>query len=630
MYFRISHPVPSISTLAYSFYINSATPEVEEQVNRLGPQKIIASAFDWPHKNLDYHGWADTLNSLWWPRGGDEFSTLFLIITDAQADLLEENIAAQVAATTAFAAPRPYVVLSAILAPAEGTRPAEAYSPCGITPQMVEDAGGISLHEWKLYPLTPVRIPKTSTGDRFTGLWLLPLVDIRYYHRAVALNSLTGGTQIAASDDGDFPFPLLRVDHAESDPDWMPDLLGPPDDTTEHSHYVAISNNGTHPSVDAHTSWGTAVDVQAKMNNWRIVCRDVRSEYNDPDPDADQHTDFTGVVSDYPDDYEVESDLSLIDPTYHRNAMELGEYAGNLISGGESDSPVVQDLIARKLQFLFRISGDDTYYTIVLKADIEDPASVADFSEDTDGLGTVERTHIPKVFLGVEAGSRAPISQHRLALVAAAKQWMFLYFLWRRRQAFYKFPGIAPLVPNGHASLIKWTFSSTEFSTTYVAIEGIEGTDDGFCAVREGKWGRIDGEGAIADQLDGKYAWTEMEDTTAGGTFSVKANGVVGYVRNVGGASENANYAQDDASKRAVPVGLIVWMKPGTPYLDEETGDIFDHWRFTTPDLLQVVRLRLTGERNAYGHYGAVVRRWNPVTKEFDDSEIIWAVLLTG
>jgi hypothetical protein len=112
------------------------------------------------------------------------------------------------------------------------------------------------------------------------------------------------------------------------------------------------------------------------------------------------------------------------------------------------------------------------------------------------------------------------------------------------------------------------------------------------------------------------------------GAFAVKDDGRVGYVKNVGGSARTLNPGRDTADKRAVPVGLRVRMIPGTPYLDAATGEIFDHFRFDTPDLLQVVRLRLTGERNRYGHAGAVVQRWNPDIVGFEDSELIWLVLL--
>lgn len=444
-------------------------------------------------------------------------------------------------------------------------------------------------------------------------------MDLRYFWRTTGLYPVSGGTLTAATGTD---WPTIRVDHRDI-PDWMPLLRGYPDDTAAPADYVAIADNGTHPSINASYQRGLAADIQARMENWRIVSRDVRSGYNAPEGDT-QHSDFKGILADYPDvgDLDLETESS-----YHEDARRLADFTGNRIAGGDCDQTICQNLIAEKLCFMFRITGLDTFYQIVIQKDVADPIVVADLSEDTDGLGTGERLHIPKVFLGVEARSRSPESTHRAALVTAAKQWAILYYRWRRAQCFYKLPGIAPIIPNGYAATIRWDFSSTLFETTYVAVEGVEGTKDGFEAGRDARWGRIDGEGTVTAGTDGLYAWTELEDDGAGGRV-VRENGIVGTVVDVNGADATDNPARSDNDKRAVPVGMVVWVKPGTPYLDATSGLIWDAWRFTTDDLLQVIRLRLTGERNEWGHYGAVVRRWNPDTKDFEDSEIIWVTVL--
>lgn len=710
MRFRIYHP--DVSEI--SFWLNSYTPDIEEQVNRLGPTKVISSAFDWPHRFDEEHNWTDTLNSLWWPQGGDTFSSCIILSDETQVAAMRSLIAAQspifktsaetaavtfdfsgnavfratpprtaiatvssIALTSSPAgltlgtatfnastnivsfdasagsdgstyvirialtlaeggdavvgytsvqvdnssehieAPRPYIVLQAMLAPQEDGRNAESYSAAGFTAE--SDAADMTeLIAWKLYPLPPVTMTEPDATDLFPGLYLQALVDIRYFYRNTPLNALQHGSSSSRTVAIGSDFPLIRVDPRDDEPDWFPPVRGYPDDFFVPLSYDPIVGNGTHPEIDGHTSWGTAVDIQAKMNNLRVVCRDVRSNWNAIG--GNSHDTFAGVIADLPDDPGYVA-------SYHLDAISLAAVTGNLIAGGMTDSQIVRDLISTKLHVLFRVSKDDYYYSIVVQSLEKDPTQTSDLTEDPDGPTAAERTHVPKVFLGVESGTRTPTGSHRTDLVAAAKQWAILYYRWRRKQAFFKFPGIAPVMPNGHASLIRWDFASEKFETTYLAVEGVEGTDDGFCAPREPRIGRIDGEGDIADGLEGKYAWTEMEDTSIGGVFSVKANGVVGYVEGVNGAAANSNYAQDITGKTAVPVGITVQMIPGTPYIDGETGEIFDHWRFITPDLLQVVKLRLTGVVED-GYYEAVIRRWDATASQFVDHEVIWVVLL--
>ncbi len=613
MRFKLGHP----SYTANTHYIFTFNEEIKEQVNRLGPWETISSAYDWPHQTFPYRGWTDTVNSLWWPRGADQFASCILLMDDLRADDVEAMVAGQVAAMASTQAPHPYLILQALLAPAEGDRPAERYEPAGLTADEVLTE--TELIAWKLYPLPPIRLTEVDPSDTYQGLWLLPLVDARYFSRSTPLYPVTGGGSDYATGTS---WPLVRIDYRAT-PDWMPPLRAYPDDAGLPADYVAIADNGTNQGITGNDIRGLAADKQAAMENWRLVCRDVRSGYNAPEGDT-QHTDFTGIVADYPDatDLDLETDSS-----YHEDARRLGEFVGNRIAGGNSDQTIVNNLVSEKLSFLFRVQGDDHYYNIVIQKDIPDPLTVADLSEDTDGLGTVERTHVPKIYLGVEAGTRYPADTHRDDLVVAAKQWALLYYRWRRKQCFIKFPGIAPVIPNGYAATIRWDFAATKFETTYVAVEGVEGTDDGFSMLREPRWGRIDGEGTVDCGTDGLYAWTEFQDDGAGGRVE-RDNGIVGTVIDVAGASVTNNPARSDNDKRAVPVGMIVWMKPGTPYLDGTTGLIFDHWRFTTDDLLQVVRLRLTGERNEWGHYGAVIRRWDPVVKDFEDSEVIWCAVL--
>lgn len=517
MRFRISHPDVSQS---YWFYVPCFTPDVEEQVNRMGPSSAITSACDWPRERDEFHGWTDTINSIWWPDSADQFATCCILLDDTRHVQLKALIAAIHAASPSGIAPRPYVILSAILPPAEDGRSAEAYPPAGLTAAAVETAGGIALLEWKFYPLPPVRLPEPDATDDKPGLWLLPLTDIRYYTRLTALDDSDTGDTVAAGTGGSSNFPFLKIDHDEDNPDWMPPLLWYPDDTTAPSSYAAIVGNGTHPQIGPAVPFGIAADLQAGLCGWRIVCRDVRSGYNAA-PLAAQHSSFTGVLSDYPDDLTVDFNVY---SSYHRDAIRLAAYTGNLIAGGLSDSTVVQSLIPRKLLFLFRIEGSERFYEIVIRNNAALSAyatTTGDFAEDTDGLGTSERNHIPKVNFGVKASEAEPEAAERAAMVTAAKQYALLYYRWRYRQCYLKFPGIAPVIPNGHASHIVWNFSSTEFSTLYVGVQGIEPyRDDG--DGWPGNDGEKDEDPDICDPGCGWIGGLDFDDCLTGSIVSAK------------------------------------------------------------------------------------------------------------
>lgn len=696
MRIKVTHPDYSSQ---FDFYVSSFTPEAEAQVNRMGPTGIITQAYDWPRSAPPFRGWTDTVNSLWWPRGADEFASCLLLLTDEEADLVEGLVAAQVAATPAGQAPRPYLVLSALMAPKEGAKAAESYPAAGLSDADRLDAEtAVELIAWKLYPLPPVRLPEAEGADEFTGGWLLPLVDLRYFYRTVALNPRAGGSS-SSTIGGGFEFPLLRIDHSET-PDWMPRLAAYPDDAAGPLDYEAIEGNGTHPEIEAHSSWGFAADKQARMENHRIVCRDVRSNYN-AEEGRTQHASFTGVLADYPDDptldlfaagagiaarglgYEVGDTLTVtggtftsqatftvtavegggqvkavevatrgqysvapanpvsvtggggadctltvvfVPRTYHGDAIRLAAWPNNRIAGGPCDVPVVHDLMARKLQFLFEVYKDDFHYSILIAPDREDPTDILHFNEDTNGLGLEERKYTPKVFLGVDANSRYPEGAHRNDLVAAAKQWALLYYRWRRNQHYFVLPGVAPVIPNGHAAMIRWDFSSTLWQTTYVAVEGVEGTDDGFCVKREPFYARIDGEGLLEDAMDGFYAWTELDDED--GEFTEREGGRVGTIAGVNGENETDNPARDISDERCVPIGLRVRMIPGTPYLDATTGRIFDHLRFITRNLLEIIRLIPNAPTNSRGEPQGYVRRYDPDTGAVGDWKLCWVKLL--
>jgi hypothetical protein len=135
------------------------------------------------------------------------------------------------------------------------------------------------------------------------------------------------------------------------------------------------------------------------------------------------------------------------------------------------------------------------------------------------------------------------------------------------------------------------------------------GADEG------GFWARIDAEG-IFDK-GGLYAWTEM-DLQPNGTYDVLSDGRTGTV-----GPEIRDPAREWAGKRAVPVGLVVWMIPGTAAPSSVPYQIDSGYTFVCPDLLQLVRIT-DDPRNADGDYTGYVQRYDPTTNSWADSELIW------
>lgn len=693
MRMKVSHP----SYPDNDFYILSHTPDVEAQVNRLGPVQAVATALDWPERVHGYHGWTDTVNSLWWPRGGDNFASVVLLLDDERRGLLHNTASQQVTGTASNIDPRPYVILSAMLAPAEGATPGETYTPAGIAAAVEIET---ELLAWKLYPLPPVKLTEIDSSDTFVGLWLCPLVDLRYFWRCGQPLPREGGS---SSSGAGTSFPVWRIDPTDDEPGWMPPLRDYPQDSGEPPHYVQIEGNGTHREVGANTDRGKAADVQARIENWRVVCRDVRSGYNAP-PGADQHTTFTGILADYPaagvDDagalqvpysatiatggqgYEVGDAVTLVGgagadavvevtavsrlggvvtgiavtdagayttppdnpvetdhatgtgltltcafavPSYHGDAVRLADVVGNRVSGGELETADRDRLVPHKVNVLFRCRGDDHFYSkIVVRANVAAyPTAVGDLTEDTNGLGTDERNWVPKAVLGAEVSGRTPDDNEAAELLAKAKQWAFLYWRWRARMGFWKIPLLAPVIPNGHAAMIRWDFQSDNFCTTYIGIDGVEGTLDGPPPPRDGMWAYIDGEGA--DDLKGQYAWTEYRQKDGEAGFE-RADPYyrTGTVEGVNDEAETDNPLREDAEKVAVPVGIVVWAKPGVPFLNVATGKVEDGWRFTCPSLIQIVRVLETTVRNAQGHVRGYVMRYDPATGAVSDWQECW------
>ncbi len=512
--------------------------------------------------------------------------------------------------------------MQALLSPPEGERPGDQFPTVPGGPVAVET----ELVAWKLYPLAPVNLTTLDASETYRGLWLLPLVDLRYFQRDGALNHLAGSSSSsgAACDPG---FPTVRAGD-EDYPLWMPPVGSYPADAGTPLYYTPIVGNGVQPTITAATALGDAVDLQAEMNGLRAVCRDVRSNYNSFDP-LTCHPDFTGIVADYPEDYTASPVLG-----YHQDAMALIATTGLRTAGGLADSRTLPDFTANKVQFLFETEVAECFYSLLLQCDVDLPETVADFSEAAAPT-TADLQVAPAVLLGLSIPNREPTANEKEDLLTAAKQWFLLYRLWRRDQSYMRFPGIVPVIPNGHAQLIRWDFQSDNFRTTYVAVDGVEGTSAEsrkYAAKRLPFYARIDGEGSVSDGLHGVYAYTELLDNN--GSLAVGANSRKGYVTGVGGSYATINPARDEYGKVAVPVGLTVWLKPGKCYLDIMTGLCFDHYLFTTSDLVQIIRRKLVNGQSVLKpgdptKFRVIIRRYDPVTNALVSSKEAWSIYLS-
>ena len=591
----------------------SLTPEVEDEINRLGPVSVITGAYDWPNVFGGYRGWTDSINSLWWPQLAEQFATCIVVIDDARNDLLTQSILAQRAATSSSEDIAPYVIMSALLSPPEEGRPGEQFPPTGVAPVSVETP----LIEWKLYPLAPVNLTSLGLGETYRGMWLLPLVDIRYFSRNTALNSSSYGSSTSGAGGG---YPYVTAGD-EDYPGWMPPLLAYPRDETTPLYYTPIIGMGVQQTINSGTSWAPAVDLQCEMNKLRVVCRDVRSNYSNSSL-ALSHTEFTGIIADYPEDYSGGTPVG-----YHQDAKTIFGFSYMRLAGGPPPASILPEFIPSKLQFMVQSNSSDSFFSLTLRSTVNYPTSTADFVEDTDGPNTSEKKIVPCVLLGYEIQNRTPTTTEKATILAAAKQYFLLYCWWRRDQTYMRYPGIVPVIPNGHTATIRWDFQSDNFTTTYVALEGIEGsTDDAkdFTPSREPFYARIDGEGSVNDGLQGVYAYTELFD--ANGDLTTGATARKGYVKNVQGSFVTLNPAKDLANKVAVPVGLTVRLIPGKIYLDIVTGEYFDHYLFETTDLMEVIRVKLPYVRNAKGHYKIVIMRYNPDLNIMEFSKEAWAL----
>ena len=622
MIFKLYHP----NFLQYTIDVLQADFDIEDKINRLGPVKLVSGAYDWPTRYFGFRGWTDKLNSLWWPEGADNFSTCVLLIHDTQNDVLSQVVEAQKSSLQCWH--WPYLILSARLQgpigpidgqPGQYLYPPESYPPSNV-PTVTQET---ILMEWLMYPLQPINLSSLnlSTTESYRGWWLLPLVDKRYFERNVPLNQWSTGS--SSSSCGTEPgYPIIEIDNTQT-PTWMPPVLSYPLDINAPANFTPIAQNGTWPGINGSMRWGEAADLQARMENWRVVNRDVRSNFSIPGGGGTPHKDFTGVISDYPEDW---SNVAI--KSYHVDAINFLTQSQNRSGGGLCDVRSLDELTARKLQVLFRVTGTDAFYSVTIAAKADFPSTVADLIEDVDGPSPDEAKIIPMVNLGVPCSSRSPQQAEHDQLVVAAKQWALLYYLWRQKQTYMVFPGICPVIPNGHAKVIRWDFygDTRYWRTTYIALEGVQGTDQSYCVNRQPFYAVIDGEGSLQDNLHGFYAFTELLDK--GGVLTTHPNPRRGFVMNVNGSTQTLDPARDENGKVAVPVGMTVWLKPGVPYLDMTTGKIFNHYLFTTSDLLQVVRLKPVLEVNEFGHLGAIIQRWNPDLKAFVDSKDIWVVIL--
>lgn len=460
MRFNLGHP----DYPQYAFNLFDVTKKAERHIEALAPVDLVSRALDWPRVFGGFRGWTDTYNSLWWPRDMDQFATCVVVINDAQNDLLASCVAAQKASHSFSDWRWPYLILSARMAPPDNGLPAEGFAPHNVAPVAVET----ERIGWKLYPQAPINISSLSAEESVRGLWLLPLTDVRYFYRNVPLNSILGGSSGSGAGAG---YPIIDISR-EDTPDWMPPLRGYPQDLSAPLYYSPIADQGTEGSITSATRMGDAADRQALMHNWRIVNRDVRSNYNREDGTF-PHNQFTGVLADYPEQWALPENL--VDG-YHLDAINLLTKNQSRRAGGEADVRTTDDLICRKLQFLFDVSNTDAVYCITLLSIVDYPETTADFVLDSNGPDSTEKKLIPIVHMGVQVNSRTPDLATQATLITAAKKWFLLYCNWRRKQFYAKYPGIYPLIPNGHAAMIRWDFRSTCYETTYIALEGVQAT----------------------------------------------------------------------------------------------------------------------------------------------------------
>lgn len=139
----------------------------------------------------------------------------------------------------------------------------------------------------------------------------------------------------------------------------------------------------------------------------------------------------------------------------------------------------------------------------------------------------------------------------------------------------------------------------------------------------EGFWAKIDAEGSGSQR--GRYAWTE-QTLKDDGTFEELDGGRTGTL------SPARDFAREYAGKTAVPVGLKVWMIPGTAGGSPTVaGQVNRNPVFVCPDLLQVVRVT-DDDLSENGDYPGFVRRFDPTADggagAFVDAEPIWVKAL--
>lgn len=463
MHLKISHPTnPSLY-----FYLLQPTDEVLAEIDRIGPVSQATATLDWPRSFQGLRGWTDKLNSLWWPGTANAFATLVTLLDESRQDILSQILASQESTQDPDSFAQPHIILSAIMCGREDGYGPEVWPPNRILDPL-EDVGERILIQWKLYPLQTINLSSINPeffNDARGGAWLLPLVDIRYFQRNTAIHQAA--------------YPHFQY-VANNSSTWMPPLRGYPDDTASPSNYVALTSLGTFPGIDESWRWGDAVNAQAAMENWRVVCRDVRSAFNSHA--GTNHVEFTGVVCDYPIPCPAEDQ---IDGGYHGDALYWHDHlhparvmfpevlstfdtSTTRLGGGPCDPGSLYQSIPDRLQFIVPAAPPSSKLAQhVIQRKVAYPATVADFSRIPREMSESEKIAVPVVRLQTIKTASPSV------VLTDIVRWALLYHLWRRPQAVLKFLGIAPLIPNGHAHAIRWDFSTKLFETTYIAVDGI-------------------------------------------------------------------------------------------------------------------------------------------------------------
>ena len=183
--------------------------------------------------------------------------------------------------------------------------------------------------------------------------------------------------------------------------------------------------------------------------------------------------------------------------SYHSDAIRLGLAAldeGYLISGGIPANAFLQYLNPKSIDVLFPVAdplppSDHPKYVFYratpdsILLPVSGNFTVATFGDNYDwqiSLFIPEQADFDYDAEDeddyIDYLTTPPANATTLKLYAA--QAAEYYYRWSRFPCRFKFAGIAPVIPNGHSTLIEWSFLKSDFSTTYIATNQRRGNND--------------------------------------------------------------------------------------------------------------------------------------------------------